>query len=117
MGGIVAIAFAVMLFCLFMQFARQETVEDYFEEIVLDVEGRLEWARALRKPPFGMRSQLDVCRERLARAKNLWGNNRWHQACEVARKFQEAMNRAQDLYTSLYVAPANRKRSRANRKR
>lgn len=80
-----------------------------YEDIIIDVEGRLEWARALRSFPFGMKSQLDVCRERLDKAKNLWRDNRWYQAYEFARKSQEAMNIAQDLYKSLYVGLKNSK--------
>lgn len=80
-----------------------------YEDIIIDVEGRLEWARALRSFTFGMKSQLDVCRERLDKAKNLWRDNRWYQAYEFARKSQEAMNNAQDLYKSLYVGLKNSK--------
>lgn len=104
MSVILAVAFAVMILCLIIQFARQEYIEEYYEEIIIDVEGRLEWARALRSFPFGMKSQLDVCRHLLDKSKNLWQDNRWFQAYEVARKSQEAMNNAQDLYKSLYVA-------------
>ena len=112
MSTVFAVVFTVMIFWLLIQFARQEYIEDYYEEIIIDVEGRLEWARALRSFPFGMKSQLDVSRERLDRAKNLWQKNRWFQAYEAARKSQEAMNKAQDLYKSLYVRPKNRQHER-----
>lgn len=108
MSVILAVAFAVMILCLFLQFARQEFIEEYYEDIIIDVEGRLEWAHALQSFPFGMKAQLDVSRERLERAKNLWRDNRWHRAYETARKSQEAMNKAQDLYKSLYVVPEKR---------
>ncbi len=109
MSAVLAVAFTVMILWLFIQFARQEFIEDYYEDTIIDVEGRLEWARDLRCFPFGMKSQLEVSRERLEKAKCLWRENRWHQAYETARKSQEAMNRAQDLYRSLYVIPKNRR--------
>jgi len=102
MGTVLAVVFGGMIICLFFQFARQEYLEAYYEEIVLDVESRLEWARALNKFPFGMRSQLEVCQERLGHAKRLWGDNRWYLAYETACESQEAMDSAQDLYTSHY---------------
>ena len=108
MSVILAVAFAVMILYLFVQFGRQEYIEEYYEDIIIDVEGRLEWARALRSFPFGMRSQLDVCRGLFEKSKNLWQDNRWFQAYEVARKSQEAMNNAQNLYKSLYIVPEKR---------
>lgn len=103
MSVILAVVFTLMILCLFVQFARQESIEEYYEDVIVDVEGRLEWARALSSFPFGMKSQLEICRKRLDTAKKLWQDNRWYQAYEVACKSQEAMNKAQDLYKSLYV--------------
>ena len=108
MSIILAVAFTVMIFSLFVQFARHEFIEDYYEDIIIDVEGRLEWAHSLRSFPFGMTSQLDVCRERLDKAKNLWQHNHWGKAYETALKSQQAMDKAQDLYNKQYVAPNRR---------
>ena len=111
MSAILAIAFTVMIFSLFVQFARHEFIVEYYEDIVIDVEGRLEWAHTLTTCPFGMASQLDVCKKRLDKAKDLWQHNHWRKAYEVALKAQEAMDKAQDLYKSKYVIPGNKTRT------
>lgn len=97
---VMAIFFFVLVFYLFLQFTRQEDVQEEYEEAILDIEGRLEWAQTRRSHPFGMQAQLQVSRELLHRAKGLWAENRWQQAYRVALKSQEAMNRAQRLYIS-----------------
>ncbi len=90
MSIILAVAFTVMIFSLFVQFARHEFIEEYYEDIIIDVEGRLEWAHSLRSFPFGMASQLDACREHL--------------------------DKAQDLYKRMYVIPSRKKAEPADKK-
>lgn len=89
---------------LLVQFARQEHIQDDYEDTILEVEGRLEWARSRTRVPFGMAAQLEVCGELLGKAKKLWEEHRWDQAYYVSRQSQEAMNRAQSLYISAIKA-------------
>jgi len=100
MSTLLAIVFLAGIFHLFIQFARQESVEDEYEDAIIDVEGRLEWGSTRRHFPFGMKAQLEVSRELLDNAKALWGRNQWRRAYLVALESQEAMNRAQNIYSS-----------------
>ena len=100
MNSIWAIGFFVALFYLLIQFARQEHVLEEYENAILDVEGRMEWARTRRFSPFGMKAQLEVSYELLGKAKSLWRENKWHHAYRVALQSQEAMNKAQRIYSS-----------------
>lgn len=99
MNIVLALALFFLVCRVFLQFARQEEAQEEYEEAVHDVEGRLEWAQTRRSHPFGMQAQLDVSRELLHRARELWAENRWQQACHAALKSQEAMNKAQRIYS------------------
>lgn len=100
MNNILVIGFLVVIFYYIVQFARQEHVQEDYEDAIVDVEGRLDWARTRTSFPFGMKAQLDVCYELLGKAKSLWEENKWHHAYRVALQSQEAMNKAQNIYSS-----------------
>lgn len=100
MNNILVIGFFVVVFYYLVQFARQEHVQEDYEDAIVDVEGRLDWARTCTSFPFGMKAQLDVCYELLDKAKSLWEENKWHHAYRVALQSQEAMNKAQNIYSS-----------------
>lgn len=100
MNTFLAIGFLVAIFYLLIQFARQEHVQDDYEDAIIDIEGRLEWAYSRTSFPFGMKAQLEVSCKLLDKAKSLWQENKWHQAHRVARRSQEAMNKAQSIYSS-----------------
>ncbi len=104
MHSLLTIVFLVALFYIFIQFARQEYIQEFYEEIVRDIEGRMEWAKSRRFFPFGMRAQLDVSSKYLYDAKHLWKKNKWDQAYHTALESQEAMNRAQRIYSSVAIA-------------
>lgn len=99
MSAFLTFSLLVVVFYMFIQFARQEEIMDKFEDTINDTEGRLEWARTRSFFPFGMKSQLRVSSDLLMRAKSLWEQDKWYQAHSVALKSQEAMNRAQRIYT------------------
>ena len=101
MHFILALIFPALLVYLLVQFARQEEIQDEYEDAILDIEARLEWARTRRRFPFGMQAQIEISGELLNRAKNLWNQNRWRQAYQTALRSQEAMNKAQHLYSSM----------------
>lgn len=101
MNSVLAIGFFVAIFYLLIQFARQEHVQEYYEDAIIDVEGRLDWARTRTSFPFGMKAQLEVSHELLGKAKSLWRENKWHRAYRVALQSQEAMNKAQSIYSSV----------------
>ena len=101
MNTFLAIGFFVVIFYFLIQFARQEHVQEDYEDAIVDVEGRLEWASTRTSFPFGMKAQLEVSSELLGKAKNLWNNNKWHQAYRVALQSQDAMSRAQSIYCSV----------------
>ena len=103
MDTMIAIGFIALLLNLMTRYARQEYFEDDYEDAIIDVESRLEWAFTRRYYPFGMKAQLDVSKNHLQKAKNLWENNMWNQAYRKALESQEAMNRAQNLYSSALV--------------
>lgn len=100
MNTVLAIGFFVMIFYFIIQFAQQDNVEEYYEEAIIDIEGRLEWARTRSSLPFGMKSQLDMSYKLLGEAKSLWKGKKWYQAYRVALQSQEAMNKAQNIYCS-----------------
>ena len=100
MNNVLVIGFLVVIFYHLIQFARQEHVQDDFEDTIVDVEGRLEWARTRTFFPFGMKAQLEVSHELLVNAKNLWKKNKWHRAYRAALQSQKAMNKAQSIYCS-----------------
>ncbi len=93
-----AIGFFILFLYLLIQSARHETIQDDYEDIIIDVEGRLDWARSRPSYPFGMRTQINMSNELLGKSKILWNNNKWHQALRVALQSQEAINRAQNIY-------------------
>lgn len=100
MNTFLAIGFLAIIFFLFIQFARQEHVQQYYEDVIGDVEGRLEWARTRTLFPFGMAAQLAVSCELLGKAKKLWKDNKWHQAYRLSIRSQAAMDKAQSIYSS-----------------
>lgn len=101
MNTILAVGFLLMMLYLLVQFARQEYVQDVYEDAIIDIEGRLDWARSRTFFPFGMQSQIEVSRSLLKRAQNLWEENKWHQAYQVALQSQEAINKAQNIYRAV----------------
>lgn len=104
MHVIPAIVFSALLVYLLVQFARQEEIQDGYEEAIIDIEARLEWARTRSCFPFGMETQMEISRELLGKAKNLWNQNRWHHAYRTALQSQKAMNEAQSIYSSMIAA-------------
>jgi hypothetical protein len=106
MSTLWVIGFFIGFIYLLIQFARQENVQDEYEDVIVDVEGRLDWARTRSVFPFGMKAQLEVCGSLLERAKALWNQNKWHQAYRVLLQSQEAMNRAQHIYSSVLTGRA-----------
>lgn len=104
MHVIMALAFSGLFVWLLVQFARQEEIQDEYEDAILDIEARLEWARTRTSFPFGMQAQMEISRELLGKAKNLWNQNRWRQAYQTARQSQDAINRAQHIYSSMITA-------------
>ena len=105
MSTVLAIGFLFGVIHLFIQFGRHECVCEEFEETVLDVESRLQWARERPRFPFGMKAQMEVSGELLGRAKNLWQNHKWHQAYRVAMQSQKAIDKAQSIYSSVIRSP------------
>lgn len=98
MTTLLTIGCIAIIFHYLIQFARREHIEEYYEDAIIDVEGRLEWAHTRRFHPFGMKAQLEVSADLLAQAKNLWKRSRSRQAYRVARQAQDAMNKAQNIY-------------------
>lgn len=92
-------------FYFLIQFARQEYIQEDYEDTIFEVEGRLEWARSRTLFPFGMKAQLEVSCELLGKAKTLWNEDKWQQAYQVALQSQEAMDKAQRIYSSGYHRP------------
>lgn len=101
MNTVLAIQLLLVFFYFLIRFARQEQVQDEYEEAVNDIESRLEWAHSRKSFPFGMKAQLEVCSKLLGQAKRLWKENKWRKAYRVALQSQEAMDRAQKIYTAI----------------
>ena len=49
-----------------------------------------------------MKAQLQVARAQLDEARELWKRQEWQQAYRVALEAQEAMDRAQGIYNSVF---------------
>ena len=95
-----AFVFSLLLIYLLVQFGRQEEIRDDYEDAILDIEARLDWARTRSRFPFGMETQMKISSDLLGRAKNLWIQNRWRQAYQAALQSRDAIDRAQRLYSS-----------------
>ena len=104
MHAVLAVAFSVMLVYLLVQFARQEEIQDEYQDAVIDVEARLEWALSRTTFPYGMKTQIERSGSLLCKAKLLWGQNHWHQAYRTARQSQEAIDKAQSIYSATVTA-------------
>lgn len=104
MHSVLVIGVFFLFLYYFVQFARQEHIQEYYEDAIFDVEGRLEWARSRTSFPFGMKAQIDVSSRLLGKAKSLWKENKWQQAYRVALQSQEAMNKAQNIYRSVVIS-------------
>ncbi len=100
MNAVLGLGFYSVIIYLLIQFARQEIVQDNYDDAIVDIEGRLDWARTCSFFPFGMKSQIEVATELLEKAKCLWVENKWHQAYVIACRSQEALNKAQSIYSS-----------------
>ena len=100
MSILFAIGLIVTITYLLIQFGRQEAVEEFYQEAIIDIEGRLDWARTRSSYPFGMEAQIDVSNKLLHQAKNLWRGNKYQQAYRVARQSQKAIDKAQNIYIS-----------------
>ena len=103
MSILFAIGLIVTISYLLIQFVRQEAVEEFYQEAIIDIEGRLDWARTRSSYPFGMKAQMDVSNKLLHQAKNLWRGNKYHQAYRVARQSKEAIDKAQSIYISAII--------------
>lgn len=107
-SGIISLAVIAAMLYLFWRFGyREERVEPY-EEAILDVEGRLDWADSRAKPlPPGMEAELGRTRELLEEAKSLWKSGQWDKAVKTAWKAQKAMTIAQDTFIAANNARQN----------
>ena len=101
MHAVMALMFWALLVYLLVQFARQEEIQDYYEDAIIDIVGRLDWARSRTSLPCGMSSQIEISGELLGKAKNLWNEHRWHSAYRAALQSQEALDKAQLLYRAM----------------
>ena len=80
MGTVLATWVFLFTFYLLIQFARQEHVQEEYDDAIMDVERGLVWARSRASFPFGMKAQLEMSCELLVKAKSLWKENKWQQA-------------------------------------
>lgn len=88
---------------LLIKFAQQEAVEEFYQAAIIDIEGRMDWARSRSSCPFGMKTNIENSNQLLYQAKDLWHANRYHQAYRVARQSQDAIDKAQKIYISANV--------------
>jgi len=100
MNAFLAIGFIVTVIYFFTRFAKQEAVEQFYEAVILDVEGRLDWATSRSTHPFAMQVNITRASKLLFQAKSLWRGNKFHQAYQVARESQQAIDKAQSIYIS-----------------
>lgn len=105
MNALFAVGLIVTFAYCCAQLAKREAVEEFFEEAIIDVEGRLEWARTRSSFPFGMKTQMEVSNELLHQAKGLWHEHKWQQAYLAARQSQKAIDKAQSIYVSTLSRP------------
>ena len=103
MSILFAIGLIATITYFLIQFVRQEAVEEFYQEAILDIEGRLDWARTRPSYPFGMKAQIDISNKLLHQAKNLWRGNKYHQAYRVAHQSQVAIDKAQSIYISATI--------------
>ena len=107
MNAVFVFLFLSSIFYMLIQFARQEYIQEMYDEAILDIEGRLDWARSRSSCPFGMSAQIDVSSELLGQAKSLWAENRWQQAYQISLQSQQAIDRAQSIYSAALKSGRN----------
>ena len=110
MSLLFAIGFIITITYPLVQFGRQEAVEEFYQEAIIDIEGRLDWARTRSTYPLGMQAKVAVANQLLQQAKKLWRGNKYQQAYRVACLSQEAIDKAQIIYISAAITrrqPAN----------
>ena len=98
MNSVLTIIIVSYIYYHLILFARQEEIEDQYTETITDIEGRLDWACSRSRFPFGMKAQMQVSRERLKEARELWQKKKFQRAYQMAVRSQEAMDKAQQLY-------------------
>ena len=103
MGILFTIGLIVIVTYFLNQCLKQEAVEEFYQDAILDIEGRLDWARTRASYPLGMKAQMDVSNKLLHQAKNLWHGNKYHQAYQVACQSQKAIDKAQSIYISVTI--------------
>ena len=101
---------------MMVQFGRQESVQEYYEETINDVDARFEWAKTRSFYPFGMEAQLDNSWEWLEKAKELWSQRKWHDAYRAAKQSQAHMNQAQEIFSNAIKARQEDEKRAAARK-
>ncbi|MCP4326336.1 MAG: hypothetical protein GY951_10860 [Psychromonas sp.] len=103
MNSLFVIGLIVTIIYFLVQFAKQEAIEEFYDAIIIDVEGRLNWAASRTTLPFGMLENINTASKQLALSKYLWGEHKYHQAYQIACESQQAIENAQILYISMVV--------------
>ncbi len=103
MSLLFVIGFIITITYPLVQFGRQEAVEESYQAAIIDIEGRLDWARTRSTYPLGMQAKVAVANQLLQQAKKLWRGNQYQQAYRVARLSQEAIDKAQIIYISAAI--------------
>ncbi len=101
MDTIFTLGLIALITYLFSQFAKQEAVEEFYLAIIMDVEGRIDWAVTRSSYPFGMLANIELSNKLLQQARELWRGKQFHQAYRVARQSQKAIDKAQNIYISV----------------
>lgn len=115
MSSILAIALIAAFIAFCVHYGRKEAVDEQYEDIMIDLNGRFDWAKSRKGPlPFGMDAQLQNSWDLMHEAQELWKKHKWHDAYRRAKKAQDHMNQAQTIYSdAIQARQADEKRKAA----
>ena len=96
-------ALIVTMIFFIIKFAQQESVEEYYQQTILDIESLQDWAYTRSIHPFGMDAQIELSDYLLLQAKDLQKENHYKHAYSVARESWKAIDKAQRIYINAKI--------------
>ena len=100
MNVVIIFTLIITIFYMIFKFAQQESVEEYYQQTILDIEALLDWSRSRTIHPFGMDTQIKLSDYLLHQAKDLRGESEYQRAYQVALESMKAIDKAQRIYIS-----------------
>jgi len=90
----------IAVIALFFTFGYMEERKEFVDDVLLEVSGRLDWARSIeeKRQPYGFVSILDRVDALYAETRVAWKSMKWDKAVRLSIKTRKEMDRAQTLF-------------------